>query len=138
MHSDGMPGGTLSDFLLSCSLSPKRKRSRLRSWTRVSESTLPLFRRTFVFTHPFSLFGAYADTCSVSDQGAAAQHQEIHLPHEGRTYAAALRTRACHRGKALCPRRRRPRMNTCIWRRLTHMERDQLCTILTIFLSPLA
>ena len=38
----------------------------------------PLFFLSF--THPSSLFGADADTRGISDQGAAAQHQEIHLP----------------------------------------------------------
>ena len=96
-----------------------RKRSRLRSWTRVSIYPLPLFGRTFLFTYPFSLFGADANTCGISDEGAPVQHQEIHLPHEGRPYAATLRTRGSNRGKALYARRHRPRMSVCIWRRLT-------------------
>jgi Sugar (and other) transporter len=56
--------------------------------------SLPLFRRRpILFTHPlFSLLCADAHTCGISDQGAAAQHQEIYLPHEGRPYTAPLRT----------------------------------------------
>ena len=130
-----MPGGTSSDFVLSCSLSPKRKRSRLRSWTRVSIYPLALFGRTILFTYPFSLFGADANTCGISAQSAAVQHQEIHLPHEGRPYTATLRTRGSHRGKALCPRRRRPRMSICIWRRLTTWNVTNYSMHCTIFLE---
>ena len=114
-----MPGGTSSDFLLSCSLSLKRKHSRSRSWTRVSNHPLSFFGKTFLFTYPFSLFGVDADTCGISNQGTAAQHQEIHLPQGSRPYAATLRTRGCHRRETLCSRWRRPRMSIYIWWRLT-------------------
>lgn len=111
VRSGGMPRGTSSDFLQSCSLSRKRKRSRSKSWTRVSNPPIAVFKRHFLFTRPSSLFCANADSCGIPDQGAAAQHQEVHLPHEGRSYAAALRTRRCYRGEALCTRWRRPRMS---------------------------
>ena len=82
----------------------------------------PLLRRRFIHT-PFSLFGAHVHPCGVSTEGAATQHQEVHLPHAGRRYTTTLRTRRCHRGETLCTRRLRPCMR--IYRRvcLNHMER---------------
>ena len=51
-----------------------------------------------------SLFGANAYPCGVSDQGATAQHQEVHLPHEGRSITTALRVRRWDRGEGFCAR----------------------------------
>ena|SRR6266850_2762349 len=70
----------------------------------------------FSFTHArthaqfSSLFGADVHPCGVSDQGATAQHQEVHLAHEGRSITAALRVRRCDRGEALCAQGHRARM----------------------------
>jgi Sugar (and other) transporter len=92
---------------------PETKALSLEELDQGKQLPLPLFGKTFLFTHPFSLFGVDADTCGISNQGTAVQHQEIHLPQESRPYAATLRTRGCHRGETLCPRWRRPRMSIC-------------------------
>ena len=104
VHLDGMPGGTSSDFLPSCFLSRKQKRFRSRSWTRVS-TPASVVQKDILFTHALlSFFGADADSCGVSDEGAATQHQEAYLPYEGRSPTAALRIRGCHRGETLFTR----------------------------------
>jgi len=111
-----MPGGTSSALLPSCFLSPRRRRCRSRSWTKVSHrtGTIPTYCSCECES---SFFCADICSCGIPNQGTAPQHQEVHLPHEGGSPTSALSPRWRGRGEALCSRRRWTCMT--IFRRVT-------------------
>ena len=106
-----MPRGTLSGSLQFYSLSPRQKRSHSKSWIKVF--TLPTLSRQ-QYSHTPSLLGANTYPCRIPNQGAPSQHQEVHLPHEGRSFTASVRARWCHWREALRAWRRWTRVTVAV------------------------
>ena len=44
------------------------------------------------YSHTPSLLCTDTNPCRIPNQGAPSQHQEVHLPHESRSFTASLRT----------------------------------------------